>query len=87
MDGETAAPPRAIWYGRTPGRDTHSPEVLRGDVERMRALIDSLDTIWRFTAGVLSWHPDDTVTPEQGFRGCRLCRAGGRSAGDSLGSA
>lgn len=40
MDGETAAPPRAIWYGRTPGRDTHSPEVLRGDVERMRALID-----------------------------------------------
>ena len=65
MDGETAAPPRAIWYGRTPGRDTHSPEVLRGDVERMRALIDSLDTIWRFTAGVLSWQPDDTVTPEQ----------------------
>lgn len=47
-----------------PGRDTHPPEVLRGDVERTRALIDSLNTTWRFTAGGLSWHPDDTVTPE-----------------------
>ena len=34
-------------------------------MERTRALIDSLDTTWRFTAGVLSWHPEDTVTPEQ----------------------
>lgn len=47
-----------------PGRDELPPEVLRGDVEITRALIDSLDTKWRFTAGVLSWHPDDTVTPE-----------------------
>lgn len=48
-----------------PGRDELPPEVLRGDVETTRDLIDSLDTKWRFTAGVLSWHPDDTVTPEQ----------------------
>lgn len=48
-----------------PGRDELPPEVLRGDVDTTRALIDSLDTKWRFTAGVLSWHPDDAVTPEQ----------------------
>lgn len=48
-----------------PGRDELPPEVLRGDVDSTRALIDSLDTKWRFTAGVLSWHPDDAVTPEQ----------------------
>ena len=38
---------------------------MRGDPESTRALIDSLDTQWRFSAGVLSWHPDDKVTPEQ----------------------
>lgn len=47
-----------------PGRDEQPPEVLRGDVELTRALIDTLDTKWKFTAGVLSWHPDDAVTPE-----------------------
>jgi hypothetical protein len=30
-----------------------------------RDLIDTLDRKWKFTAGVLSWHPDDKVTPEQ----------------------
>lgn len=48
-----------------PGRDELPPEVLRGDVDTTRALIDSLDTKWKFTAGVLSWHPDDKVTAEQ----------------------
>ena len=48
-----------------PGREENPPEVLRGDLELTRELIDSLDTKWKFTAGVLSWHPDDTVTPEQ----------------------
>lgn len=48
-----------------PGRDERPPEILRGDVRTTRDLIDSLDTKWRFTAGVLSWHPDDSVTPEQ----------------------
>jgi hypothetical protein len=48
-----------------PGRNESPPEILRGDVETTRALIDSLDTVWKFTAGVLSWHPDDRVTPEQ----------------------
>ena len=48
-----------------PGRDELLPEVLRGDVELTRALIDTLETKWKFTAGVLSWHPEDEVTPEQ----------------------
>ena len=46
-----------------PSRDELPPEVLRGDVDTTRDLIDSLDTKWKFTAGVLSWHPDDAVTP------------------------
>ena len=48
-----------------PGRDERPPEVLRGDPEQTRALIDSMDNKWKFTARVLSWHPDDKVTPEQ----------------------
>lgn len=48
-----------------PGRDKLPPEVLRGDVNTTRDLIDSLDTKWRFTDGVLSWHTDGPVTPEQ----------------------
>lgn len=63
--GNGSAPTRYLIRRDYPGRDAHPPEVLRGDVERTRALIDSLDTTWRFTAGVLSWHPDDIVTPEQ----------------------
>jgi len=48
-----------------PNRDKHPPEVLRRDPELTRELIDSLDTKWKFTAGVLSWHPEDRVAPEQ----------------------
>lgn len=51
-----------------PNRDKHPPEVLRGDPELTRELIDSLDTKWKFTAGVLSWHPEDRVTSEQETR-------------------
>ena len=48
-----------------PGRKECPPQVLRGNVALTRKLIDSLDTTWKFTAGVLSWHPDDIVTAEQ----------------------
>ena len=48
-----------------PGRQESMPDVLRGDPDITRALINSLETQWRFSAGVLSWHPDDKVTPEQ----------------------
>lgn len=39
--------------------------MLRGDTELTRDLIDSIDRKWKFTAGVLSWHPDDKISPEQ----------------------
>lgn len=48
-----------------PGRDTRPPLVLRGDPALTRALIDSIDRRWKFTAGVLAWHPDDKVTDEK----------------------
>lgn len=48
-----------------PGRQENPPEVLRGDSSLTRALIDSQDRVWKFSAGVLSWGPEDNVTPEQ----------------------
>lgn len=48
-----------------PGRDTAPPQVLRGDPAMTRALIDSIDRRWKYTAGVLSWHPDETIREEQ----------------------
>lgn len=48
--GNGCAPTRYLVRQDYPGRDTHPPEVLRGDVERTRALIDSLDTTSRFTS-------------------------------------
>lgn len=62
------APTRYLVRLDYPHRDERPPEVLRGDPETTRELIDSLDTKWKFTAGVLSWHPDDRVTPEQETR-------------------
>lgn len=48
-----------------PGRKTHPPHLLRGDPALTRQLIDSIDRRWKFTAGVLAWHPDDKVSEEQ----------------------
>lgn len=48
-----------------PGRDTAPPHILRGDIALTRALIDSIDRRWKFTAGVLSWHPDDKVSEKK----------------------
>jgi hypothetical protein len=48
-----------------PGRDEEPPQVLRGDPDITRQLIDAQDRTWKFTAGVLSWAPGEEVTPEQ----------------------
>lgn len=48
-----------------PHRKENPPVVLRGNVEETQRLIDCLETKWKFTAGVLSWHPDDVVSPEK----------------------
>ncbi len=46
-------------------RDTRPPVVHRGDLELTKKLINSLETTWKYTSGVLSWHPDDKVTPQK----------------------
>ena len=48
-----------------PGRTENPPVVLRGEPELTQALIASQDRQWKFSAGVLSWGPEDHVTPEQ----------------------
>lgn len=58
-------PTKYLVRGDYPGRDTAPPHVLRGDIALTRALIDSIDRRWKFTAGVLSWHPDDKVSEEK----------------------
>ena len=63
--GGGAAPTEYLLRMDYPDREALPPTVLRGNPEQTRALIDSLDTKWKFTAGALSWHPDDKVTPEQ----------------------
>ena len=63
--GEGDKPPRYLVRPDYPGRDTRPPQVLRGDVAVTRALIDSIHRKWKYTAGALSWHPDDKVSPEK----------------------
>ncbi len=48
-----------------PGRTEAPPVVLRGDPDVTRDLIDAQERAWKFSAGTLSWGPEDTVTPEQ----------------------
>lgn len=48
-----------------PGRTEAPPVVLRGDPDVTRDLIDTQERAWKFSAGTLSWGPEDTVTPEQ----------------------
>jgi len=48
-----------------PGRTEAPPVVLRGDPDVTRDLIDAQEREWKFSAGTLSWGPEDTVTPEQ----------------------
>lgn len=46
------------------GRETAPPVVLRGDAENTRRLIDSLTFKHKYTSGVLSFAPGETITPE-----------------------
>ncbi len=46
-------------------REEEPPEILRGDPDLTAELINSIDRKWKYTAGVLSWHPEDKVTPEK----------------------
>ena len=48
-----------------PERKEKPPEVLRGSPDLARELINDIDRKWKFTSGVLAWHPDDKVNREQ----------------------
>ena len=48
-----------------PGRSDSPPTLLRGDADVTRDIIDAQNRKWKFTAGVCSWGPEDTVTPQQ----------------------
>ena len=63
--GEGDKPSRYLVRPDYPGRDTAPPQVLRGDPVMTRALIDSIERRWKFTSGVLSWHPDEKINEAQ----------------------
>ena len=48
-----------------PGRELRPPDVLAGEPELTRSLIDCVHFQHRYTSGVLSFHPDDNPTEEQ----------------------
>ena len=52
---------RNDYYGRTES----PPEVIRGDPELTKDIINSIDRKWKFTSGVCSWSGEDDVTLEQ----------------------
>jgi hypothetical protein len=41
------------------------PVAVKGDPERTRRLIDSIDREWKYTSGINAWAPGEVVTPEQ----------------------
>lgn len=47
------------------GREGNPPEVLRGDIQLTRELIDSQDRKWTFTTGVISFAPTDMPSPSE----------------------
>lgn len=47
------------------GEERHRIKVLRGDVYRTAAVADSLKFKYRYTSGVISFHPDEMPTSEQ----------------------
>ncbi|ECY8104699.1 relaxase/mobilization nuclease domain-containing protein, partial [Salmonella enterica subsp. enterica serovar Virchow] len=47
-----------------PGREESPPVVLRGSPDDTRTLIDSLEFKYRYTSGVLSFAPGETITPD-----------------------
>jgi hypothetical protein len=58
-------PTRYLIHMDSADRWENPPKILRGDPDLTRALIDSITRRWKYTSGVLSWHPDDKVTTEQ----------------------
>jgi hypothetical protein len=47
------------------GREDAAPEILRGDPEQTRDLIDGIERKWRYTSGVVSFALEDAPTDAQ----------------------
>lgn len=62
--GGGAGPTEYMTDEKRKGREKEPPEVVRGDPEQTRDLIDSLDFKHKYTSGVLSFAPDEKITPE-----------------------
>src|SRR5699024_7300241 len=62
--GGGAGPTEYMTDEKRKGRENEPPEVVRGDPEQTRDLSDSLDFKHKYTSGVLSFAPDEKITPE-----------------------
>jgi hypothetical protein len=67
MGGRGGGGPIASYLvdARRAGREEAAPEVVRGDIERTRELIDSIDRKWTYTTGVISFAIEDAPTEVQ----------------------
>jgi len=67
--GAGSGPVNYMTDARRQGREDAPPVVLRGSPVATRDLIDSLDFKHKYTSGVLSFAPEETITPamEQEF--------------------
>ena len=55
----------AEYLTREEGRGHAPPEVVSGDMDRTRDLIDSIERQWSYTHGVLSFAPEDAPSEEE----------------------
>jgi hypothetical protein len=62
--GKGKGPTQYITDTQREGREHAPPEVLRGDPDSTCRLIDSLEFKHKYTSGVLSFAPGETITPE-----------------------
>lgn len=62
--GGGAGPVDYVTDRKREGREEFEPVTVRGDAEQTKQLIDSLEFKWKYTSGVLSFAPDEVITPE-----------------------
>lgn len=62
--GGGSGPVDYVTDAKRKGRENAPPEVVRGDAEHTRNLIDSLDFEHKYTSGVLSFAPNEVITTE-----------------------
>ncbi len=63
--GRGAGPVDYMIDPKREGRERHPPQVVRGSPENTKHLIDSLEFKHKYTSGVLSFAPEEKITPKQ----------------------